>query len=206
MADRKISAKYALSPQELDFCKKVLAKLPPATAYRRAFYAKVKDGDPDLPDSKAISAYSQTLLRQDYIKAYLAEVKGSTVGDHARSLLAERTILDGERVAAELILEQEEKHGLQDAYERWGEVLSAIGTEVVVPIPGGGEVSFPLREMFPRYAEAMPPADVIEKTIKTLDQYLWKVDHPQPEEVDLDDWAFLDGIKRKYPAPKETPK
>jgi hypothetical protein len=200
---RKVSAKYALTPEELDFCLKFKAGLPAATAYRRAFYADLKDGDPELPDSKARSARSQTLLREDYIQRYLAEIEGVTAGDSARAMLADAAQFEGDRVAAQKILEQEDKLFLQDAYERWVEIMCAIGTEVVVPIPGGGEAVVPMREMFPRYAEALPPPAVIEKTMKTLDQYLWKVEHPKPEEYDPKQWSFLDGLNRKYPAKKD---
>jgi hypothetical protein len=178
MSQRKISAKHALTKEELDFCKKYLAGLPAATAYRRAFFPKLDDGDPELPDSKKRSQRAHDLLKQDYIKRYLTEVGEAAAGDNARTLLAERALFDDDRMAAEKILEQEDKLGMQDAFERWAEVMCAIGTEVVVPVPGGGEVVFPLREMFPRFAEALPPVDAIEKTIRTLEDYRAKLVSP----------------------------
>jgi hypothetical protein len=183
VAHQTVSSRHALSDQEFDFCKRHLAGLPAATAYRRAFLKETGTGatfasldangngvGPEL-DSKEVSRRASTLLKQDYIKAYLAEI-ANPAGDHARGVLLEKALFEGDRMAAQTILDQEDKLGARDAYEHWATVMCAIGTEVVVDLPGGGEAVVPLKGLFPQFADALPPPDVVRKTIATLEAYL----------------------------------
>jgi hypothetical protein len=81
-------------------------------------------------------------------------------------------MFEGDRQAANAILEQEDKLGARDAYEHWAQIMCAIGTEVVLEVPGKGEVVVPLKALFPQFAEALPPDEVVRKTIKTLEEFL----------------------------------
>lgn len=195
----EIRAHHALTEQEAIFCKVYVAfgSKNQAEAYRRGFLVRTRQdrkgkqrwiyverpdrasySHDDLKDlkeinSKEVSRRAQLLLEQEHIQQGIKEIKGDA-GDTARQVLEEQAKFgDGRdaRAAAEKILDLEDKMGFRDASERWAEIMCAIGTEVVVPLPGGGEVSFPLREMFPRYEEALPPAEVLQKTEKCLHDY-----------------------------------
>ena len=187
-SESKISARHALTEQELDFCKRyeAMGRKNHTEAYRRAFWPRYKDSDgrwvlpehQDLPPPKEVSRRATRLLDQDYILAYLEELR-QTAGDRARDVLSEQVQFEVGRPAAQAaaqILQQEDKLGFRDAVEKYAEIMSAIGAEVVVPAPGGGEVSFPLREMYPRFSESLPPADVLLKTENALREYREKVE------------------------------
>jgi len=199
MSERTISSRHALDESEFSFCKKVLAKLPAASAYRRVYYFEAPDGltyeskdayFKGMVDgvtvakpvtSKEVSRRATALLSQDHIQSYIAELQNPAV-DLARGTLLEQAVLEGNRQAAETILADDDKLGRMDAYEHWLMVMCAVNTEVVVPLPGGGEVAFPLKQMFPKYEDAMPPRDVVVKTIKSLEAYLER-DQLATEEV-----------------------
>jgi len=66
-------------------------------------------------------------------------------------------------------------------------VMCAIGTEVVVDVPGGGQVIMPMKALFPQYAEALPPDDVVKKTIKTLQQFLTRHEYQTEKVADLEE-------------------
>jgi hypothetical protein len=206
---RRISPRHALTAEEFDFIKKYLAfgKKNGPEAYRRAFLVVGADGHwyargpKDEPAGDPLTAgeigkKAAALLAKDYIADFLDELDRPT-GDHARDVLAEEVMFGDDRSrikAVERVLDDEDKLGFRDAVDQWAERMCAIGTEVVIPLPGGGEVSFPLREMFPRFAEALPPRETLEKTMKSLDQYLWMENgRAQGEERDPHNWRFLDG-------------
>jgi len=198
LAHQTVSARHALTDQEFDFCKRYLAGLPAATAYRRAFLredgfgktfaaldSKLNGIEPEI-DSKEVSRRASSLLKQDYIQAYLTEIT-NPAGDQARAVLLEKAVFDGDRQAAQSVVDQEDKHNLRDAYEHWGMVMCAIGTEVVVDVPGGGQVIMPMKALFPQYAEALPPDDVVKKTIKTLQQFLTRHEYQTEKVADLEE-------------------
>lgn len=176
-----ISARHAMTQQEFVFCKIHVAmrQKNKSAAYRRAFWPQVKDkdtgqwiDDPRMPSDKAIEAASAALLRKEYIQTYIEEL-GADPADRARQIIYEQAQLapddkDAQK-AAERILEMEDKLGFKDDAERWAEIMCAIGAEVVVPLPNGGETIFPLGSMFPQYKESLPPDDAILKTIKSLE-------------------------------------
>jgi hypothetical protein len=125
-------------------------------------------------DSKEVARRAKLLMSQEHIKGFYEELIEVNPGDRAREVLAEQALLGDEsaaRSAAKQILEDEDKLGQRSSFELWAEIMCAIGAEVVVPLPGGGEAVTDMREMFPRYKEAMPPKDVIDKTIRSLEQY-----------------------------------
>lgn len=189
MSSTKISARHALTQKELDFCR-IYAGFDfsnPSEAWRRAFHPDLHDSetgayhpDPSCPKPASVAKRVAALLDKAHIQAYLAELKGDA-SDRARGVLAEQAHFgegaDAQRAAMK-ILESEDKLKFRDAVENWAEILCAIGTEVVVPLPGGGEVAFPFREMFPRYAEALPPVDVLRKTEQTLREYRESLEEP----------------------------
>ena len=198
-----IPKKYACSDEEKKFVHSHLAGLNMTEAWRRAFPDDIdewegKKGKKML--NKEMSRRARYLLDQDYIQGYIAELEGSAPGDLARATLTELASLKGDRQAAEKILEQEDKLNFQTGQERWAEIMCAIGTEVVVPLPGGGEVVFPLGSIFPQFADSQPPPDAVEKTIKSLDQFLWADQHPDRDNINLQDWTYGDGLKRRYPS------
>jgi hypothetical protein len=191
---KKISHRHACSDEELAFCKQIAGGLPAATAFGRVFLKERRKGnrveryepedyehlkrnpqaDVTAVPAKEVSRRANLMLAQEHVKGYLAELTGSDPGDRAREVLTEQALFGDDtaaRRAAEKILEGEDKMGMRDAYEQWAMVMCAIGAEVVVPIPGGGEAVADLREMFPRYSEALPPVDVIDKTIRSLEDY-----------------------------------
>lgn len=206
-----VSVRHALTTAEFDFCRVFCAfgETNAAEAYRRShcvqqgasYYEKDDDGKPvgSALSPKQASKQASLLLGREHIKAFLEELRNPT-GDHARETLADQVLFsedEGQRLkAAQRILDDEDKLGFRDASDAWAERMSAIGVEVVVPAPGGGEVSFPLREMFPRYSAALPPPDVLVKTMKSLDQYLWLcLGRESGEERDPANWRFLAGYE-----------
>lgn len=206
----RVSVRYALTDREFTFCRVYAAfgEKNAAEAYRRShcvqqgedYFEKDDSGKPCGPklNPKAVSKQASLLLGRDHIVAFIEELRNPT-GDHARDALSDQVLFaddDGQRLkAAQRVLDDEDKLGFRDAADAWAERMCAIGAEVVVPIPGGGEVAFHAREMFPRFAEALPPRDVIVKTMKSLDAYLW-LENGRAKEEDRDpaDWRFLDGF------------
>jgi len=198
-----ISPKHALTTQEREFCKKYVAfgKRNAPEAYRRSFLTD-EEGNVTRVAPKEVSRRVKVLLKHDYITAYIDEIDRPP-SDHAREVLAEQ-VLFGEdataRRAAEQILQQEDKLGFRDATEKWAEILCAIGAEVVVPLEDGSEVTAPLKAMFPKYKDALPPEDALRKTIQSLDQYLWveqqrKKHSDSGESPDPRSWEFLKGYR-----------
>jgi hypothetical protein len=205
----RISVRHALTEREFDFCRIYAAfgEKNAAEAYRRShcvqqgedYFEKDADGKPagKALDAKAVSKQASLLLGRDHIKLFMEELRNPT-GDHAREALSDQVLFAGDEnqrlKAAQRVLDDEDKLGFRDAADAWAERMCAIGAEVVVPVPGGGETVFHAKEMFPRYAEALPPADVLVKTMKSLDQYLWlQLGRAKEQERDPAEWKFLDG-------------
>jgi hypothetical protein len=216
----RISVRHALTEKEFDFCRIYAAfgEKNASEAYRRShcvqvgemWYEKDSKGEPigvwndegklgsGHLDAKAVSKQATLLLKRDHIASFMEEIRNPT-GDHARGALSDQVLFagdDGQRLkAAQRVLDDEDKLGFRDAADAWAERMCAIGAEIVVPVPGGGEVVFHGKEMFPRYAEALPPRDVLVKTMKSLDAYLWLENgRAKDEERDPADWKFLDGF------------
>jgi hypothetical protein len=191
-APQRISRRHALNDKELAFVRiySAFGGQNAAEAYRRSHLAEDEDGnwyehdkrgEPRLDrpvDAKAASKRAAALLAQDHISGYLEEMKLGA-GDHARQQLADAVLFTDDTTAlkaAEKVLADEDKLGFRDAVQKWAEVMVAIGTEVVVPLPDGREAVVPLGSLFPQYATAMPPVDVIEKTIRTLQAFKEQVE------------------------------
>jgi hypothetical protein len=208
---RKISARHALDEDELKFCTVYAAfgETNAPEAYRRShpqecFKWNTETGKWDknepLLTAKAVGQRAMRLLEQDYIVDFLKELKAPP-GDSAREVFTEATLLgndSGRLKAAEKVLDLESDLGFQDAVDRFFHIACAIGDEVVVPLPDGGEVSFPMREMFPRYDDPLPPAEVLYKTLQSLDQFLWvQIGKEAGEEKPRDarDWKYGDGAR-----------
>lgn len=182
-AGRHVSARHALTDLEFEFCKRHLAGLPAATAYRRTFLAEAADGKTYASvdatgagvgkpiHSKEVSRRASILLAQEHVQAYLGEIT-SPAGDRARGVLLEKAMFDGDRMAAQAVLEDEDKAGARDAVEHWAHIMCAIGTEVVIDVPGRGEIALPMKALFPQFADALPPPGVVRKTIATLEAFL----------------------------------
>lgn len=177
-AGGKISAKYALSHNEIEFCKIFVAfgLTNHTEAYRRSFLTFRADSTyceapvPGLSDDelkklesllpKEINRRAKQLLKQDYIQAYLTEI-ARPAGEHARSVLADQARFAANpgdaRRAAEQILASEDKLGFRDAVEHWAEIMCEIGAEIEVPLPAecphcgkGLYAAAPMSEMFPK--------------------------------------------------------
>lgn len=181
-----ISARHALTDQEMEFCKIYagFGYTSHTDAYRRSFFPPRKNNDgylqahPDLPSPKEANRLAKLLLDKPHIQAFLEELK-APAGDRARDVLTEQAHFGSDQIARQAavkILEDEDRLGFRDAVEQWTTLMCAIGTEVVVPLPGGGEVAFPLREMFPRFEDPLPPADALLKTEKALAAYRKKLE------------------------------
>lgn len=196
-----LSKRHACTEEELEFCHAYVAGLKATESYRRFMRAEIEKWEGKhnkaMPN-KEMARRAYYLLSQDHIKGYLKELEGQAPGDLARATLTELASLKQDRAAAEKILEQEEKIGFKTGQERWAAIMCAIGTEVVVPLPGGGEIAFPLGSMFPQFQDASPPAEAVEKTIKSLDQWLWVKNHPDPENMDVQKWRHGDGTNGRY--------
>jgi hypothetical protein len=215
MHQQQVDVRHALTEREFDFCRIYAAfgEKNAAEAYRRSYCVQVgedwveKDsagkavvdaqGNHKALDSKEVSKRASAILKLDHIAKFMEKLRDGT-GEHARAALADQVLFasdENQRLkAAQRVLDDEDKLGFRDAADAWAERMCAIGAEVVVPVPGGGEVAFHAREMFPRYAEALPPVDVLVKTMKSLDQYAWlELGRAKGEERDPADWKFLDG-------------
>jgi hypothetical protein len=181
-----ISRRYALLPEEIDFVKRWVAfgETNSADAYRRSHLKQGRRGEwhevtadgtlAEIIPARECSRRGKHLLNQEHVKDFISEVKGNT-GDHARQLLGDTTLFGSEQQAfraATKVIDDEDKLAFGDAVERHAEVLCAIGTEVVVDLPGGGEVCVSLGELLPQWKEAVPPVDAIQKTIRTLEQWV----------------------------------
>lgn len=184
---QRISKRHALTDKELSFVRifSAFGETNAAEAYRRSHLGQDDDGNwfelrqnGELREDKPVnpanaSKKAAALLVQPHISGYLEELK-QAAGDSARQQLADAVLFTDDSTAlkaAEKVLADEDKLGFRDAVEQWAEIMVAIGTEVVVPVPGGGEVVFPLGQLFPQFAASRPPAEAIEKTIRTLQAY-----------------------------------
>jgi hypothetical protein len=188
----KVSARHALTDEEFRCCK-IFAGFGfknATEAFRRVY------GDTNKTGQSA-----KNFFEREHIITFLEELKG-TGPDAARAVLEDQARLGDtaaiRRQAAEMILDNQDKLGIQDAAERFWEIQAAIGAEVVVPIPGGGEVTAPVRDFFPKFDFPLPPPDVLYKTICSLDQYLWValgVALHQKRHNQMRAWKFGMGMK-----------
>lgn len=212
-----ISAKHGLVKEELKFCQVYdsFGRTNPAEAYRRSFLVRKggeywepdRDGKIDMTGdpvpAKLCARRAQALLKQPHISSYLDELN-SPAGDRARAELHEQVLFGDPQQAARAstrLLDDEDKLGFRDAVELHTMVQCAIGTEVHAPLPDGGKAIFDMREMYPTYSDALPPPDVLVKTMKSLDQYLWVQEQKLlgTEKPDPRNWKFLAG-HRAYTA------
>jgi len=183
---RRISNRHAMDERELAFVRIYVAfgERGAPEAYRRAYlafdeeseqwYPRLNNGEANLekPPVGNQTAYrkAQALLELQHVQAYIEELKNSS-GDLARQVLSDAVLFTDTKTAlnaAERVLDDEDKLGFRDAVEQWAEIMCAIGAEVVLNDTGE---SVPMRALFPRYAEATPPSDVIQKTIESLNDY-----------------------------------
>lgn len=184
----RISARHALNDEEMRFCRifAAMGGKNQAEAYRRAFFrpqdgwtddADAAERDPalkEIPAAKTVSKRAETLLKQEYIVAYLEELKMDP-GATARAVLFDQAATGDDtsaRRAAEQLIAQEDKIGIVDAAVRWAEIMCQIGVPVKVPLPTRFqkvlacqhcgqpnkideplEARFQLSEMFPGLAE-----------------------------------------------------
>ena len=202
MPQSRISARYALTEKEFE-CVRMFAGFgfrSRPESWKRTFGER----DPEsgkVYSTKDIQKRADSFFVQSHIVAYIDELRG-TSSDHARQVLEDQVLFGAtealRRQAAETVLSNQDKLGIQDAAEKFWEVTAAIGAEVVVPIPGRGEVVAPVSGMFPQFKDALPPPDVIVKTMKSLDQYLWVAlgpNVPGARKRDPHNWTFLDGLR-----------
>jgi hypothetical protein len=145
-----ISAKHALSREELNYCKRRAAGLANATSYRRAFLREYKgqtyerEDDPKNKDnppmplpSKEVSRRAGQLAKQDHIVAYLAELEEGP-SERARSVLEEQALWAEDSPAmraAQTILQEEDKLGIRDAVDQFWAITVKAGADIVVPLP-----------------------------------------------------------------------
>lgn len=157
-----VSAKHALSPRELEFCKVLESTggTNPFIAYVRAFCYRSGDAiiEPKLPvdgldpvalrealraeaedpiRADEVKARAAKLLQEPHIQAFMKEMR-LPILDIARSRIGEQALFgddkDG-RLAAKQILDDQDALGVRDAAEYWAQILCEIGTEVDVPLP-----------------------------------------------------------------------
>lgn len=170
---RRVSARYALTTDEREFCRRHLAfgEAQRQESYRRTFliqhegkwYDRDSHGGPNLDKRRMgdeITKLVDSLLGREHIQAYIEELK-KPASEHARDALADDVRFGKGREklsAATKILEQEDKLGQRDAVELWGQIMSEIGAEIVVPLPttchacgARQEVAVEMAEMFPQW-------------------------------------------------------
>lgn len=180
-----ISKRHALDERELKFVKTYSAfgEKNAGEAYRRAYLVKINDvwydtdpkGAADLTrpvNPRTANKRAEALKKLAHIAGWIEELRAPP-GEHARQILTDTALFGDDGIAlkaAEQVLKDEDKLSFRDDVEWWAEIMCAIGTEVVVQI-GGAEVTVPLKSLFPQFAEATPPAAVIDKTIRTLEMY-----------------------------------
>jgi hypothetical protein len=174
----KVSARHALTDEEFRVCK-IFAGFGfknAAEAHCRVYAPEWNRKTANDAEKKKLAHTVKYFFEREHIISFLEELKG-TGPDAARAVLEDQARLGDtaaiRRQAAEMILDNQDKLGIQDATEKFWEIQAAIGAEVVVPLPGGGEVSAPVRDFFPKFDFPLPPPDVLYKTIQSLDQYLW---------------------------------
>jgi hypothetical protein len=209
MAKNQISVRRSLTDEEVKFCVTYsgFGEKNATEAYRRGFPEECYNYDAErgryqrnveILDPGNVQARASRLLKQQHIIAFLQEMRGSR-GDHARSAIADEALLGNgaaQLKAAERVLELESDLGFQEDVERFWEISASIGDEVVVPVPNGGEVIIPVKEMFPRFDDVLPPADALFKTLQSLDQYLWVrlgVDKGEADARNPRQWKYGDG-------------
>jgi hypothetical protein len=133
--DTIISAKHGLTDEELKFVRVFLAmgSVNAAEAFRRAWADDCKD-----MHSREVSRRAKQLLKQDYIIRYIEELKAPT-SDAARGVLVDQILFGEDQQAlraAQKSIEEEDKLGFGTAVDRFWEISSEIGAEIVVTLPG----------------------------------------------------------------------
>lgn len=124
------------------------------------------------------SVDASAMFRRPQVQEYYLELQKMDA-ETAKQVLLEDAVMNDNWRAAEKVIAQEDKLAFRDAAEMWANILVSVGTEVVVPLPGGKETTFPLADMFPKFREASPPPDALRKTIRSIDEFLYKQEHPE---------------------------
>jgi hypothetical protein len=173
----KISSRHALNEEEYEFCIKIAAGLTQTEAYRRAYGTGSED-------AKAVAKKASNLAKQPHIKAYLVELRGD-VADLARGTFVDQLVSDGKNTstllgAARAILDDEALQQERDDLEKYWMVAAACGAEVVAMV-GDEEVAVPLTELMPKFKDATPPPEVLEKTAKSLEEWYTKLCEKEEE-------------------------
>lgn len=164
-----------LSEHEQAFCRFYIAmdEQQFAECYRQAF-ADDPEEEGKSQNPKDIWKRAERLLTNPFIKRYLDELRRNET-DAARHTIRQQLRFGtptAQLKAAEKILADEEKIGTRDAAFAWAETMCNAGAELVIPFPEKAsghvacpecghafvaevpiELTAPLSEMFPQFAE-----------------------------------------------------
>lgn len=174
-----LSARSALTSEEDDFLLKVHAGHTQAEAYRRAF-KDTRGFDPE--DKRGHSRKASELLKQEYMQRALAELSRSAEElalqvYHDQLLTGKGNALLG---AAKSIIEQEALKAAKTDQERFWQIAAACGAVVKTTV-GEEEVTIPLRDLMPKFKDAVPPQDVQRKTARSLEEWYHKLEEREKE-------------------------
>lgn len=174
-----LSAMLALSPEEKRFCIAHAAGLPITESYRRAFHKEI---DKDHLSDGAIAQRASRLAKATHIVAALAELEQSAA-DRALQVYNDQMLLgNGSAVlgAAKAVLENEALQQARSDYERFLSIAAACGAVVKTRV-GDEDVTVPVRELFPKFKDEVPPQHVQAKTAKALGAWYDKLSEREQE-------------------------
>lgn len=176
-----LSARLALSTEEHQFLIRVAAGLPQTEAYRRAFESQLKR-DGKMDDKPYHAKQASNLLKQEYMQRALAELEGNAQEMAAQAYRDQMVIGKGNAVlgAAKQILEYEALQASKDDQERFWLIAAACGAVVRTRV-GDEEVVVPLRDLMPKFKDAVPPQEVQRKTAAALEDWYKKLEERSRE-------------------------
>lgn len=169
--DSIISPKHALDEEEIHFAMKVAGGLAVATSYRRVWPEECAD-----LTAKQIHRKADAKLKEPHIAAYMEQFSKSPK-DLAIQTIQEQMLLGdpvAARTSASKVLENEEILGAMSDLERFWYVAAACGAEVETTV-GNETVRVSLGELMPKFADATPPPEVLEKTAHSLEEWYEKL-------------------------------
>lgn len=177
-----LSPKHALDDEELHFLTKIAGGLPVATSFRRIWPEQCVDRAGEKLPAKDVHRKADRKFHEPHMQAFMEELQKSPK-DIATTTVQEQMLLGdpvSARSSAKMVLENEDVLGALSDNERFWVIAAACGAEVEANV-GGQVVRVPLTELMPKFKDATPPQDALDKTARSLEEWYEKLSEWEEE-------------------------